>query len=105
MTILILKAVFIGVCLLFFFNGNHPPAIAQDEPRITVKDAIQDHDIASLNEHLRSTDIQVDQQRIQINANSLSIAESQGEQRAFTVVLGLLSTVSIVIQIKGKKTV
>lgn len=92
------------VCFVAISGHVKPVITSAEEEPISVKDAIQDHDIAALNEHMRSTDATVEQHRIQINTNSLAIAEGQGEARASFFILGLLSTVSIVIQVRGKKS-
>jgi hypothetical protein len=91
------------------FGGNHPPAGAQQTiqvqqiPVITNEDVKQDTNIDSINVHLSATDSRIQHDLELSNANSIAIAEMQGEERIFGAILGLLSSGSIILQVAGKR--
>jgi len=91
--IVMLKATALVVCLVYAFQGK-PPAAAQ---------SVQDHEIAELNQHLTHTDGIVDSDGKRLRDIELQIAEMQGEERAAFIILGLLTSGSIVLQIRVKK--
>ena len=94
-----LKAAFVAVCIALALAGSHPPVQAQEEGKLSTVDAVQNNNIASINEHLRATDSRVESHSTQIETMTLQIAEAEGEAHAIFWVLGLLSSASLVLQI------
>lgn len=104
---LVCKAMFLSVCLFMAFGGHYPPAHAQltqtvQIPVITNEDVRQDTNINMLNDHINATDARIQRESDILNKAALDIAGMQGEERIFGSVLGLLSSVSIGLQIKRK---
>jgi hypothetical protein len=95
-----LRSVILAVCICASLAGKYPPAFAQSG--MTPEDATQDANIAAINKHLESTDANVLRQETALNLNAMQIAELQGEERVFFGVLGVLTSISIVIQVKKK---
>jgi hypothetical protein len=104
---LVCKSLFLSVCLFMAFGGHYPPAHAQltqtvQIPVITNEDVRQDTNITMLNEHINATDVRVQRDADILQNAALDIAGMKGEERIFGSVLGLLSSVSIGLQIKRK---
>jgi len=85
-------------------SGKYPPT-ASAQSAISAEDATQDANISSLNKHIESTDANVLRQETALNINAMAIAELQGEERVFFGILSILTGASIVIQVKGRKSV
>lgn len=92
--LLVLKAMALTVCLAMAFQGR-PPAGAQT--------TVQDMQIQELNGHLAHTDGIVDADEKRLRDIELQMSEMQGEARAAFIILGLLTSGSIVLQIRVKK--
>jgi hypothetical protein len=101
---LVLKFVFIAVCFVVCFSGQHPPAQAQQQfvPVITAEDAAQDRDIAAINKHLESTDARVEKQWDLLSTNANELSGMRGEERIIGAVLGLLASSSLVVQLRRR---
>ena len=89
------------------FGGHYPPAYPQQMqtvqvPVITNEDVKQDTNIDRINQHLNETDARVERESEILTKASLDIAGMQGEERIFGSVLGLLSSISIGLQVKRK---
>lgn len=104
---LVLKVLFIGICLLVTFGGHHPPSYAQSTrlteqrqfvPVVTAEDAVQDTDIAAINDHLKNTDVNVKEQYQLIAQVQSDIAGMRGEERIIGAVLGIIASSSIILQ-------
>lgn len=103
---LALKVVFITICCVIVFGGNHPPSYAQSQqqmqsqyiPVITAKDAVQDTDIAALNKHVESTDTSVKEQWQSISQLQSDISGMRGEERIIGAILGLVASSSLILQ-------
>jgi hypothetical protein len=104
------KVLVLSLCAFVTLSGHFPPVYAQRTgiqtiPVLTTEDALQDEKITSMDKHLEATDAEVARQAA-ITATSVSdISEMRGESRVLFGLLGLLSTVQIVIQVRRKEFV
>lgn len=97
-----MRSLILAVCIYASLSGKYPPAHAQTT--MSAEDATQDANISALNKHIENTDANVLRQEAALSTNALAIAEMQGEERVFFSILGVLTSVSIVIQVKGRKS-
>lgn len=104
---LALKIAFIAICCVVVFGGHHPPSYAQSpQPRgerqyvpvITAEDAVQDADLAALNKHIESTDVNVKEQAQAIVQIQNDISGMRGEERIIGAVLGIIASSSVILQ-------
>jgi hypothetical protein len=101
------KLIVLAICMFVAFGGNYPPATAQVAkqgivPVLTVEDAVQDAHIGEINDHLKATDAEVARNWAVLQKNAEDISGMQGEERGIGGVLGLLSGIQIVLQIRKK---
>jgi len=94
-----LRCAILSLSICAALAGQYPPALAQST---TAEDATQDANISAINKHLEATDANVLRQETALSLNAMQVAELQGEERVFFGVLGLLTSVSIIIQVKKK---
>lgn len=106
---IVLKLAFLAVCLFVAIGGYYPTAYPQEHrrplpvfPVITTEDAMQDHDIDSINEHLNATDARLQKELEAEQKNSLDISGIQGEERIIGSVLALLSSAGLILQVRRK---
>lgn len=85
-----LKTMGLAVCALMAFQGR-PPVIAQ---------TVQDAEINALNQHLAHTDGQIDADEKRLRDIELQVSEAQGEARMAFIILGLITSGSLILQIK-----
>lgn len=106
---MVLKCMFVALCLGMTFGMGYPPSHAQ----MSNEDAVQDNNIVALNRHVESSDSRAEERNAELNkridalreeTNKLGkdMAEMQGENRIAYAVLGMIGTTSIAVSFKRK---
>ncbi len=106
---LVCKLLFILVCCFVVFDGQHPPASAQQTAPVEMyglelKSAVQQSRMDQIDDKLNKLDARVSKQWDGINANTLAIAGFQGETRALLGLLGLLQAGSFAFNVKKRRS-
>lgn len=110
--VLLCKVLFLVICVVYCFDGRHPPAVAQDQQAPTaggevygleIRSSIQQTRMDNMAEGIVQLKADIKEQRDAVAANTSAIAGMQGENRVIFGILGLLMAGSITLQIRSKR--